>query len=70
MIYNINTKNQAAAGPAQAKGLAGPARARPLAWAGPAAAWYFVSILYIFVYLGYISGYILIYMWYICSYKN
>ena len=40
-IYNISTKHQAAA--------AGPAQ--PLAWAGPAAAWYFVFILYTFLYL-------------------
>ena len=39
-MYNIPSKYKAAAGPAPAKGWARPepARVRPLAWAGPAAA--------------------------------
>ena len=40
-IYQINTRDQAAAGPAQARPKPGAARR-----AGPAAAWYFASILY------------------------
>ena len=44
-----NTKYQAATSPAQDYGHAfpWPAHARPWAWAGPAAAGYFVFILYI-----------------------
>ena len=55
-INSMNTKYQAAAGLAQAKGQAGPCpgTARPLAWAGPASAWYFVLVLYIVVNLRYI----------------
>ena len=47
-MYKINAKYQAAACPASAKGSAapGPAWARPVAWAGPAAAWYSLFILY------------------------
>ena len=47
-IYQIHNKYQAAEGPAQAQGRAraGPGPARPLAWAGPAAAWCDVIILY------------------------
>ena len=49
-MSKINTKYQAAAGPAQARPKPGAARsgagrARLRAWAGPAAAWYFVFIL-------------------------
>ena len=40
-MYKEDTNYQVAAGP-------GPGPALPLAWAGPAAAWYFVFILYIF----------------------
>ena len=44
-------------GPSQGPRGPGPARARPLAWAGPAAAWYFVFTSYI-LYILYIFGYI------------
>ena len=44
-------------GPSQGPRGPGPARARPLAWAGPAAAWYFVFTLYI-LYILYIFGYL------------
>ena len=68
--YNMNTTYQDA-GRAQANGRAslGPAHARPLAWAGPVAAWDFVCILYIFVYLGYLWMYFNI-LFVFCSITN
>ena len=52
-VFRISTRYQAAVGPAHAQGRAraglGPARAG--GWAGPAAALYFVCVLYIWIYL-------------------
>ena len=51
----MNTKYQAAAAPAHGQDRAGPgtARARPWAWAEPAAAWNFVLSCISWIYLGY-----------------